>query len=80
MQRVFAVPRLLGPAIEGLAADEEGFILTGEDGRVEGAQRTWAAGDGIDAPLKFGGLATQQARVAVAAIARLAGVGPARSR
>ena len=74
VQRVFAVPRLLGPAIEGLAADEEGFILTGEDGRVQGAQRTWAAGDGIDAPLKFGGLATQQARVAVAAIARLAGV------
>ena len=66
VQRVFAVPRLIGPAIEGLAADEEGFILTGEDGRVQGAQRTWAAGDGIDAPLKFGGLATQQARVAVA--------------
>jgi len=74
VQRVFAVPRLIGPAIEGLAADDEGFILTGEDGRVQGAQRTWAAGDGIDAPLKFGGLATQQARVAVAAIARLAGV------
>ena len=33
-ERVFAVPRLLGPAIKGLAADEEGFILTGEDGRV----------------------------------------------
>jgi sulfide:quinone oxidoreductase len=74
VQRVFAVPRLLGPAIEGLAADEEGFILTGEDGRVQGAERTWAAGDGIDSPLKFGGLATQQARVAVAGIARLAGV------
>jgi len=74
VQRVFAVPRLIGPAIEGLAADDEGFILTGEDGRVQGTQRTWAAGDGIDGPLKFGGLATQQARVAVAAIARLAGV------
>jgi sulfide:quinone oxidoreductase len=74
VQRVFAVPRLLGPAIEGLAADEEGFVLTGEDGRVNGAERTWAAGDGIDSPLKFGGLATHQARVAVAGIARLAGV------
>jgi hypothetical protein len=74
VQRVFAVPRLIGPASEGLAADEEGFILTGQEGRVEGAQRTWAAGDGIDAPLKFGGLATQQARVAVVGIARLAGV------
>jgi sulfide:quinone oxidoreductase len=73
-QRVFAVPRLLGPAIEGLQADEEGFVLTDDDGRVRGAQRTWAAGDGIESPLKFGGLATHQARVAVAGIARLAGV------
>jgi sulfide:quinone oxidoreductase len=74
VQRVVAVPRLLGPAIEGLAADDEGFLLTGEDGRVRGAERTWAAGDGIDSLLKFGGLATHQARVAVAAIARLAGI------
>src|SRR3954452_2465485 len=44
VQRVLAVPRLLGPAIEGLAADEEGFLLMQEDGRVQGAQRTWAAG------------------------------------
>ncbi len=74
VQRVFAVPRLLGPAIEGLASDEEGFVLTGPDGRVQGAERTWAAGDGIASPVKFGGLATHQARIAVAAIARLAGV------
>jgi sulfide:quinone oxidoreductase len=73
-QRVFAVPRLLGPGIEGLAADDEGFVLTGDDGRVQGTERTWAAGDGIESPIKFGGLATHQARVAVAAIARLAGV------
>jgi sulfide:quinone oxidoreductase len=75
VERVFAVPRLLGPGLEGLAADDEGFILTGPDGRVQGAQRTWAAGDGIDSPVKFGGLATHQARVAIAGIARLAGVG-----
>jgi sulfide:quinone oxidoreductase len=74
VERVFAVPRLLGPAIEGLAADEEGFVITGGDGRVQGTERTWAAGDGIDSPLKFGGLATHQARVAIAGIARLAGV------
>jgi sulfide:quinone oxidoreductase len=74
VQRVFAVPRLLGPGIEGLAADEEGFVLVGEDGRVQGAERTWAAGDGVDSPVKFGGLATHQARVAIAGIARLAGV------
>ena len=53
-----------------LPADEEGFILAGDDGRVEGRERTWAAGDGIDSPLKFGGLATHQARRAAAGIAR----------
>ena len=74
VERVYAVPRLVGPAIEGLAADEEGFVLVAEDGRVQGAERTWAAGDGIDTLLKFGGLATHQARVAIAGIARLAGV------
>jgi sulfide:quinone oxidoreductase len=72
--RVFAIPRIVGPAIEGLPADEDGFIRTGAGGRVEGCERVWAAGDGIVSPLKFGGLATHQARVAVADIARLAGV------
>lgn len=74
VQRVFAVPRILGPALEGLAADEEGFVRAGEDGRVEGTERTWAAGDGVASPVKFGGLATHQARIAAAGIARLAGV------
>jgi sulfide:quinone oxidoreductase len=74
VQRVFAVPRLVGPAIEGLPADEEGFVLAGEDGLVEGASRVWAVGDGVRSPIKFGGLATHQARVAVAGIARAAGV------
>lgn len=73
IQRVVAVPRLLGPALEGLAADEDGFVLTGDDSRVQGAERTWAAGDGVASPVKFGGLATHQARVAIGAIARLAG-------
>jgi sulfide:quinone oxidoreductase len=73
-QRVFAVPRIVGPIVEGLAMDEEGFVVTGDDGLVEGCERTWAAGDGIVSPVKFGALATHQARVAVAGIARLAGV------
>ena len=73
-QRVFAVPRLLGPAIDGLPAADEGFILAGDDGRVQGCERTWAAGDAVVSPLKFGGLATHQARRAAAAIARRAGV------
>jgi len=74
VQRVFAVPRLLGPGLEGLPADEEGFIRADAGARVEGCERTWAAGDGVVSPVKFGGLATHQARRAVAAIARLAGV------
>jgi sulfide:quinone oxidoreductase len=74
VQRVFAIPRIVGPALDGLACDEEGFILTREDGRVRGARRTWAAGDGIASPVKFGGLATHQARVAAAGVAKLAGV------
>ncbi len=74
VQRVFAVPRIVGPALDGLACDEEGFILTREDGRVRGARHTWAAGDGIASPVKFGGLATHQARVAAVGVAREAGV------
>jgi sulfide:quinone oxidoreductase len=74
VERVFAVPRIVGPALTGLECDEEGFILTREDGRARGARHTWAAGDGIASPIKFGGVATQQARVAVAGIAREAGI------
>jgi sulfide:quinone oxidoreductase len=73
VQRVFAVPRLVGPAIDGLALDDEGFIVADDEARVEGAERTWAAGDGVVSPVKFGGLATHQARRAAAAIAALAG-------
>ena len=73
VQRVYAVPRLLGPDLEGVPADEEGFIRADDDGLVEGCERTWAAGDGVVSPLKFGGLATHQARRAAAAIAGLAG-------
>ena len=73
-QRIYAIPRLIGPALDGLPHDEEGFIVAGDDGRVEGCERTWAAGDAVVSPLKFGGLATHQARRAAAAIARAAGV------
>jgi sulfide:quinone oxidoreductase len=73
VERVFAVPRILGPGIEGLPMDEEGFIRADDNALVEGCERTWAAGDGVVSPVKFGGLATHQARRAAAAIARLAG-------
>jgi sulfide:quinone oxidoreductase len=72
-QRVYAVPRVVGAGIEGVPTDEEGFIRAGDDGLVEGCERTWAAGDAVVSPVKFGGLATHQARRAAAAIARVAG-------
>ncbi len=74
VERVFAVPRVVGPGLAGLPSDDEGFIVADDTARVEGCERTWAAGDGVVSPVKFGGLATHQARRAVAAIARLAGV------
>lgn len=74
VQRVYAVPRIVGPGTEGLPTDDEGFVPVDDDGLVDGCQRTWAAGDAVVSPVKFGGLATHQARRAAAAIARLAGV------
>jgi len=73
VQRLFAVPRLVGPALDGVPGDDEGFIVADDEGRVPGAERIWAAGDGVVSPIKFGGVATHQARRAAAAIARLAG-------
>ncbi|HET8758586.1 MAG TPA: FAD/NAD(P)-binding oxidoreductase, partial [Solirubrobacteraceae bacterium] len=64
MQRVFAVPRIVGPIVEGLPMDEEGFILAADDGLVQNCERTWAAGDGVASPVKIGGQATHQARIA----------------
>ena len=72
--RLYAIPRLHGPAIAGVAADDEGFVRAGDDARVAGCGRTWAAGDGVRSPVKFGGLATHQARRAVAGIAAALGL------
>jgi sulfide:quinone oxidoreductase len=74
VQRAFAVPRIVGPAIEGVPLDDEGFIMADDAARVDGCERTWAAGDGVVSPVKFGGLATHQARRAAVAIAGVAGV------
>jgi sulfide:quinone oxidoreductase len=77
VERIFAVPRLLGPGLAGVPCDEEGFIEVGDDTRVAGCERVWAAGDGVVSPIKFGGVATHQARRAAAAIARAAGAADA---
>jgi sulfide:quinone oxidoreductase len=74
VQRTYAVPRILGPALDGLPCDDDGFIQVDDMGRVLGCDRTWAAGDGAVSPLKFGGLATHQARRIAAAVTRAMGI------
>lgn len=66
---VVALPGLAGPAVEGLPRDDHGFIPTDRHGRVKGAARVFAAGDGTVFPIKQGGLAAQQADAVAAAIA-----------
>jgi sulfide:quinone oxidoreductase len=71
--RVLALPRLRGRAPDGIPADPDGFVRVDDHCRVAGVDGVWAAGDGIDFPVKFGGLAAEQADAAAADIAADAG-------
>src|SRR6266540_3675985 len=71
--RVVALPRLSGPAIEGVPRDRNGFLRTDAHGRVAGAADVYAAGDLTAFPIKQGGLAAQQADAAAETIAAAAG-------
>jgi sulfide:quinone oxidoreductase len=71
--RVVAVPRLAGPAITGLPADADGFLPVTSYCEVTGVERVYAAGDATDFPVKFGGIAAQQAAAAATSIASMAG-------
>jgi len=73
VDRVVALPHLVGRAPSGVPTDEDGFLRVDAHCRVTGIERVWAAGDGIAFPVKFGGLATEQADAAAEAIAQLAG-------
>jgi sulfide:quinone oxidoreductase len=73
VDRVVALPELMGPTVAGLPAGERGFIPVDQHGQVRGVPRVFAAGDATDFPLKHGGLAAQQANAAAQAIAALAG-------
>jgi sulfide:quinone oxidoreductase len=73
VDRVVALPRLVGRAPSGVPADGDGFVHVDAHCRVTRADRIWAAGDGIAFPVKFGGLAAEQADAAADAIAALAG-------
>jgi sulfide:quinone oxidoreductase len=73
VDRVVALPRLLGRAPDGVPSDDDGFVAVDAHCKVRGQAHVWAAGDGIAFPVKFGGLAAEQADAAGEAIARLAG-------
>jgi len=74
--RVIALPQLTGAGIEGVPVDQSGFIEVDEYARVVGLDDVYAAGDATAFPIKQGGIATQQADVAVEGIAARAGAGP----
>lgn len=71
--RIVALPRLRGPAVDGLTSDGGGFLPVDEFGQVRDAPRVWAAGDATDVPIKQGGVAAQLADVVAHSIAELAG-------
>jgi sulfide:quinone oxidoreductase len=66
---VIALPVLEGPRVEGLPADEGGFLPIDEHARVRGLDSVYAAGDGTNFPIKQGGIGTQQADAAAAHVA-----------
>jgi sulfide:quinone oxidoreductase len=71
--RAIALPHLVGPAIDGLPHDDQGFLAVDAHGAVIGATDVYAAGDVTAFPLKQGGLATQQADAVAEAIAATTG-------
>lgn len=74
VDRVVALPELFGPSTPGVPKrDGHGFIPIDVSCRVPGLDRVFAAGDATDFAIKHGGVGAQQADVAAAGIAALAG-------
>ena len=69
VDRIVTLPELMGPDIQGLPADDDGFIPVDAHGRVTGLIGVYAAGDVTAGTVKQGGLAAQQAVAAAEAIA-----------
>jgi sulfide:quinone oxidoreductase len=72
-QRVVALPTIEGWAIDGVPADEHGFVPVDDHGRVTSLTDVYAAGDGTTFPVKQGGLACQQADAVAEVLAAAAG-------
>ena len=75
VDRVVSLPILDGLRLDGVPSDGMGFIPVDAHGRVRGLAGVYAAGDGINFPIKQGGLATQQADAVAEMIAAEAGAG-----
>lgn len=73
-ERAVSMPVVEGPRIGGLPRDPDGFLPVDAFGRVQGAQRIWAAGEVTSFPVRQAGIAAQQALVVAASIAAEAGV------
>lgn len=74
VERIVALARLAGRAIRGVPSVDGGFTPIDDHCRVVGlGEHVFAAGDATDFPLKQGGIGSQQADVAAANIAALAG-------
>ncbi len=74
VDRVVALPQLFGPSLPGVPLHaHNGFVPIDVHCKVTGLDRVYAAGDATDFPIKFGGIASQQADTAAEAIAALAG-------
>jgi sulfide:quinone oxidoreductase len=72
--RIIAMPRLVGPRIRAVPADNDGFIPIDELCRVRGLEpRVFAAGDAANLQIKHGGLGAQMADTAADGIAALVG-------
>jgi len=72
-ERVVSLPTIGGPEVAGVPADEGGFILIDDRGRVPGVADVFAAGDGTTFPIKQGGIACQLADVIAEQLAVRAG-------
>ena len=56
IERVIALPRLVGVAVEGIPHDGSGFVHTDAFGRIPTLEDVYAAGDGTGFPIKQGGV------------------------
>jgi sulfide:quinone oxidoreductase len=73
VQRIVALPIIVGRAIDGVPSDDHGFIPIDDHCRVLGLNGVYAVGDDANFPVKQGGLAAQQADAAAKDICADAG-------